>query len=82
MSFMKNIQVAGFWKKFALIAIPFFVVLVIISLIMSNAKAFFSFDLEVISELNFSEGKWKQFFAIKLVISLLYGFVIAVKKSK
>jgi len=82
MSFIQNIQVSGFWKKVALITIPFFIVLVLISLIMSNAKAFFSFDFGVISELNFSEGKWKKFFIIKIVISLLYGFVIAVKKTK
>ena len=82
MNIIKDIQAPGFWKKFALIAIPFFVVLVIISLIMSNAKAFFSFDFGVISELNFSEGKWKQFFAIKIVISVLYGFIVALKKRK
>ncbi len=82
MSFIEKIKAPGFWRKVSLITIPFFIVLVIFSLLMSDASAFFSFDLETISELNFKDGKWKSFLGIKIVVSFFYGVLMATKKSK
>ena len=82
MNFTEKIKTRVFWKKVILIAITFFIALTLFSLIMSDAKAFFSLDFEKISELNFDDGKWKRFFGIKLIVCFLYGILTAGRKPR
>ncbi len=76
MTFLEKIKTPIFWKSVLKITIPFFIALVIISLLFNSFSNIINFDLEAIKAANFSDGKWKNFFLSKSVISLLYGIWI------
>lgn len=93
MSFIKNfaagagiisarMQTKIFWTNFFKIAIPFFIVVTLFSLFLNNWRDIFAGDFIAVSETNFSDGKWKSFWGIKLIVSLLYAFYTANKKMK
>ena len=82
MTFQEKIKSPGFFKNFLLTAVVFFVLVTLVSLILSDAGAFFSFDFDKISEINFSDGKWERFFGVKIAISVLYSFYLTLKKTK
>ena len=82
MPFIDKIKQPEFWFNFAKVAIPFFVVVTIISLLINSSSEIFSGDFETLSKNNFSDGKWKNFFGFKLVFSVFYGVYITNKKMK
>ncbi|HBS13108.1 MAG TPA: hypothetical protein DEO36_11305 [Flavobacteriaceae bacterium] len=79
MTFTEKIQTVFFWKKSVQIIIPFFIVLVIISLLFNSFSSVISFNLTEIKSQNFENGKWKIFFSTKVIISILYGVWVAHK---
>lgn len=82
MTFGEKIKTSVFWKKTLQIAITFFVILFILSLLFNSFSALIKFDIESIIAENFSDGKWKRFFLSKIVISLLYGIWVTNKHMK
>jgi len=73
MTFLENIKTGVFWKSALKISIPFFIAVVIISLLFNNFSDIIKFDLEAIKAKNFSNGKWMQFLQSKVIISFIYG---------
>ena len=82
MTFKEKIKLRLFWLNFLKVTIPFFIVLILFTLIWKNASAFFSGDFKVIVVENFSNGQWKVFFGVKLVTSALYGLYVTNKNMK
>lgn len=80
MSFIDKIKQPEFWSNFAKVAIPFFVIVTIISLLINSSSAIFSGDFETLSKDNFADGKWKNFFGFKVIFSVFYGLYITNKK--
>ncbi|ARV06524.1 hypothetical protein BTO04_07340 [Polaribacter sp. SA4-10] len=82
MSFLEKIQQPAFWSNFLKITIPFFIVVTVISLLISSYKEIFSGDFATVSSINFDDGKWVNFFGFKLIFSVFYGFYLTNKKMK
>lgn len=82
MRFTEKIKHPDFWKNFTRITIPFFVILVIMTLLWKSWSAIFAGDFETISNTHFANGKWKVFFGVKIVASALYGLYVVNKNMK
>ena len=93
MSFIKNfvdgakivsakMQTKLFWVNFAKVAVPFFLIVTVISLLMNSSGAIFSGDFDTVVKDNFADNKWKTFFGYKLFFSFIYGFYMTALKSK
>ncbi len=82
MSFLEKIKQPVFWSSFLKIAIPFFIVVTVISLLIGSSKDIFAGDFTAVSETNFSDGKWKNFFGFKVIFSVFYGLYLTNKKMK
>ncbi|MCF6348256.1 MAG: hypothetical protein L3J20_08150 [Flavobacteriaceae bacterium] len=82
MIFLEKIKTPIFWKSTLKVTIPFFIALIIISLLFNSFSNIINFDLEAIKAANFSDGKWKQFLLTKSVVSLLYGIWITNRNMK
>ncbi|MGJ8743782.1 hypothetical protein [Polaribacter sp.] len=82
MTFLEKIKEPLFWSSFMKVTIPFFVMVVLISLVMNSASDIFSGNFSNVSEINFGQGKWVSFFGIKIVISVVYGCYITNKNMK
>ncbi len=82
MSFLKKIKNPKFWTNFTLITLPFFFFLTVIMLLWKNWSDIFAGDFEAVSKANFENGKWKPFFGIKIVASVLYGLYTTNKNMK
>ena len=82
MSFLDKVKQPIFWTSFAKVAIPFFIIVTIISLLMNSFSEIFLGDFETVNQNNFSDGKWKNFFGFKIVFSTVYGLYTTNKKMK
>lgn len=82
MRFIKKIKHPDFWRNFTRVAVPFFIILVIMTLLWKSWSAIFSGDFETISTTHFLNGKWKVFFGVKIVASALYGLYVTNKNMK
>lgn len=82
MSFLEKIKQPIFWRNFIKVAIPFFIVVTLISLFLNSWQAIFSGDFAKVNEINFSDEKWKRFWGIKVVISFIYGLYVTNKNTK
>ena len=82
MTFFQKIQQGGFWVNVFKIAIPFLIVVALISLFMNSGSAIFSGDFTTVNEINFSNKKWIRFWLSKVVISLIYGIYTSNKNTK
>jgi hypothetical protein len=82
MTFLEKIKQPIFWTGFAKIAIPFFIILIMMTLLWKNWSAIFNADFETISKINFEDGRWKTFFASKFFASVLYGLYVTNKNMK
>lgn len=82
MTFLNKIKQPLFWTNFAKIAIPFFIILVIMTLLWQNWSAIFAGEFDTVSKVHFENGKWKVFFGTKIVASTLYGLYVTNKKMK
>ena len=82
MSFIKKIQQPQFWSNFVRVALPFFIIVTLISLFMNSWREIFAGDFTTVSKVNFDNGKWMRFFGIKMIISVIYGIYITNKNMK
>jgi len=82
MPFLEKIKHPQFWPNFLKVAFPFFLIVIVISLLINNSAEIFTGDFEELYQKNFSEGKWKNFFAYKLVFGIFYGLYTTNKKMK
>jgi hypothetical protein len=82
MSFLEKIKNTEFWSNFLKVAIPFFVVVTLVSLLMKSWREIFAGDFATVNEANFSEGKWQNFFGFKIIFSVFYGLYMTNKKMK
>ncbi|RCS26599.1 hypothetical protein DUT90_12680 [Polaribacter sp. WD7] len=82
MHFLEKIKKKSFWINFAKITIPFFVIVTVVSLLINSSSEIFSGDFKALSQSNFTNGKWKVFFAYKIVLSIFYGLYITNKNTK
>ncbi|WP_397445209.1 hypothetical protein [Polaribacter sp. R77954] len=82
MSFFKKIKQKEFWQNTFKIAIPFFIFVTIISLLMNSWREIFAGDFIKLVEDNFSNGKWIQFWSYKVFLSLVYGMYMTNKNMK
>ena len=82
MTFLEKIKTAFFWKRALMIIIPFFIFLVIISLLFNSFSAIIAADWAKIMEENFNHGKWKIFFLTKILVSILYGVWVTSRDVK
>ncbi|SED12231.1 hypothetical protein SAMN04489761_4341 [Tenacibaculum sp. MAR_2009_124] len=80
MSILKKIQQPIFWRNVVKVAIPFFIVVTIFSLVLNSSKDIFSGNFNAVNETNFSNGKWMRFWGLKFFISVTYGVWITNKK--
>lgn len=75
-------QTKPFWINFAKFAIPFFIIVTIISLVMNSWSALVAGDFATVAEVNFSDGKWQSFFAFKIIFSTIYALYVTNKNMK
>ena len=71
-----------FWNNFIKVAIPFFILVIVTSLLIESWRDIFAGDFAAVHAVNFSEGKWIPFFGYKLLFCSLYGFYITHKNMK
>lgn len=82
MSFLENLKQQKFWKLFINFAVPFLLFVTVFSLLINSFSDIFSGNFTEVHQTNFAEGRWKAFFAPKIVLSLVYGFYMASKNIK
>ena len=82
MSFINKVKRKEFWVNSFKIAIPFFIFVTIISLLMNSWREIFAGDFVKVVEMNFSERKWIQFWSFKIVLGLFYGIYMTNKNMK
>lgn len=81
MRILDNFKNPDFWVKVLQLALVFFVIFVGISLIISHFRQIISGDFLVIYEDEFSNGKWVNYFLIKLVISIVYAIYMTARRK-
>tara|TARA_B100000767_G_scaffold59392_1_gene55163 strand:+ start:1973 stop:2221 length:249 start_codon:yes stop_codon:yes gene_type:complete len=82
MTFLEKIKSVQFWANFIKITLPFFIILTVIMLFWKSWSEIFAGDFVTVSKMNFDNGKWKPFFGIKIVASVLYGLYTTNKNMK
>jgi hypothetical protein len=82
MKFINKIQLKEFWQNTLKVAVPFFIFVTIISLLMNSWREIFSGDFAKIVEVNFANGMWIQFWLYKVIFSLGYGMYMSNKNMK
>ncbi|RPD96008.1 hypothetical protein EGM88_11115 [Aureibaculum marinum] len=82
MTFLEKIKTAYFWKRALMIIIPFFITVVIISLLFNSFSAIIEADWGKIMDDNFNRGKWKIFFTTKIIVSVVYGVWVTSRNIK
>ena len=82
MKFLEKIKQPLFWNNVSKVAIPFFIMVTLISLLMNSWEAIFAGDFGRVNEVNFSEGKWMNFWGLKVFLSAFYGIYVTNKKMK
>ncbi|CAL2057267.1 hypothetical protein [Tenacibaculum sp. 190524A05c] len=82
MALHHNIGKKLFWVNTFKVAIPFFIIVVIFSLLFNSASDIFSGNFDKVAEVHFTNKKWVRFFLGKIVISIMYGMYTSNKKMK
>mgnify|MGYP000564899062 CR=1 FL=1 len=82
MNLLEKFKTPGFWNNVLKIAVPFLILVTVISLFMNSWRDIFAGDFAKVNEVNFADGKWKRFWGFKIVLSFVYGLYIAAKKTK
>ena len=73
MQILENFKKPEFWARVLQLTLVFFVIFVGISLILSHFNAIISGEFAVIYQDEWANGKWVNYFLIKIVISLVYS---------
>ena len=82
MSFIKKIKLKKFWQNTFKIAVPFFIFVTIISLLMNSWSDIFLGDFTKVAQVNFTDGKWIRFWSYKVFLSFIYAMYMANKNMK
>lgn len=82
MTFLEKIKSPRFCTNATKVAIPFFILVVVVSLFMYSWSDIFAGNFSAVSEVHFSDGKWVSFFGYKIGISVAYGLWMAAKNTK
>ena len=82
MSFINKVKRKEFWQNTVKIAVPFFIFVTIISLLMNSWREIFAGDFAKVAEVNFNNGKWISFWTYKVLFSLGYGIYMTNKNMK
>ncbi|HET8884799.1 MAG TPA: hypothetical protein VFM70_00450 [Salinimicrobium sp.] len=82
MGYLDNFKSAFFWSNVAKLAIFFFVVFILISLLISHFSDVFAGNWEAIAEAEWTDGKWKSYFLIRIAISIAYAVYMVSRKSR
>ena len=82
MTFVEKTKQPLFWNKVRKVTIPFFIMVVLISLLLNSWEAIFAGNFDLVNEVNFSNGKWMNFWGFKAFLSLFYGIYVTNKKMK
>ena len=82
MKFTEKIKHPEFWRNFVRVAIPFFIIVVVISLLWNSWSNIFAGDFEAVASTNFNDGKWKTFFGVKVFVCFFYGLYVTNKNMK
>jgi len=82
MGFLQKVQQPEFWKLFLKVAIPFFVILTIITLLFNSWSNIISGDFTAVSEEHLNNGKWVPFFTTKTIAAILYGLWMTNRSMK
>lgn len=81
MRIFDNFKNPDFWVKVLRLASVFFIIFVGISLIISHFSQIVSGDFAVIYEDEWANGKWVNYFLIKLAISLVYAVYMTSRRK-
>jgi len=82
MTFIEKIQQPVFWMNTFKIALTFFIVLTILSLLFHSFSDLISMNFTAVLENNIYEGKWISFFGIKIIFSLVYGMWMTARNMR
>lgn len=82
MTFLEKTKQPLFWSNVAKVAIPFFIMVTLISLLMNSWSDIFAGDFTKVNEVNFADGKWMNFWGLKVFLSAFYGLYVTNKKMK
>ncbi|MDX1601765.1 MAG: hypothetical protein R3209_01745 [Salinimicrobium sediminis] len=80
MRILEDIKNPEYWIKVLQLGTIFFVIFVGLSLIISHFRQIVSGDFAAIYQDEFSDGKWVEYFLIKLVISLVYAMYMTSRR--
>ena len=82
MTFQEKIKTSFYWIQTLRMALLFFVLLTILSLLFNSFSDILKFDLAAVEATNFADGKWKNFLGSKAAISMLYSMFVIARKMK
>lgn len=73
MQLFENFKRPDFWARVLQLTLVFFVIFVGLSLILSHFSEIFSGEFAAIYQDEWANGKWVNYFLIKIAISLVYS---------
>jgi len=82
MTFQEKIKTSLYWKHTLRMALLFFILLIIFSLLFNSFTDILKFDIDAVEATNFADGKWRKFMGTKGAISLLYSMFVVARKMK
>ncbi len=82
MAVVEKLKNPLFWKNVLKVFVPFFIFVIIFSLLFYNGKLLFSGDFKTVFDKEFSNGKWVNFLVPRLIVSFGYGMYVTMKKMK
>lgn len=82
MRILENIKEPDFWVKVFQLALVFFVIFVGISLIISHFGAIVSGNFAEIYKDEWADGKWVNYFLIKIAISVVYAIYMTSRRRE
>lgn len=82
MGYLDNFKSKDFWIKVLKLASVFFLLFVSISLLIAHFSEITSGNFGAIYEEEWADGKWKNYFLIKAVISIVYAIYMTSRRKK
>ncbi len=80
MRILENFKNPLYWANVIQLTLIFFVIFVGLSLLILHFEEIISGDFAAIYEEEWSNGKWVQYFLIRLAISLAYGMYMTTRR--
>ena len=82
MRIFENLKRPDFWIKVLQLALIFFVIFVGMTLIISHFQAIVSGNFAQIYQDEWADGKWVNYFLIKLAISVVYAIYMTSRRKE